>query len=504
VSCSVWGLLHDTIELTIKVKQATLKMKWLNRLLIYICCFLLCGYSIEAISKLEVLNPIVKDLKQLQRDGTRLSLVLQPLKGIEPLISFGADSIIPSASLAKLFTTYAALNILGPGFRFKTTAFINTKYLKGGVLDFPLIIKGYGDPFMVSERLWKFAEKIKGHGIVSLPKGIEIDQSYFSDYPNFVMKSKLNGKGSIEPYLAPLAPTSLNFNTITLGFYPDLEKLNSVRPSVIPDSVFYQVTGGVKKSHRKHLWHIERKHLKGKVEFHLDGHIKSKKDMFGYQSITQPTSYFGFTLLQMLKGMGVHSLEQVNEKKSREQVELQGFYTIDFDSHPLSDLVKSINTYSNNFMADMLVYALGTDPGSTQASYERGRKKILAWLKAQGMEIESTHFKVGSGLSQQNQVKGTTLIKLLNHAWKNTRVGPEFFASFSSPGGAGTLKEHDQLPEIRAKTGSLAHVSNLVGLMQGASGEPYFVVYLSSNPKRNLAQLMEKRDKLLLKLAKKL
>lgn len=423
----------------------------LKPIAIGVLCFLIIigGVDVEAKLQSSAFQPFVSKLKSLRRGSTRLSFLLQGVDDSEPLISFLSDEALPSASITKLFTTYGALNILGPDYRFKTIAYIDASKFKDGVLRAPLIVKGYGDPFLVSERLWMFAEKIKGYGIKHVADGIVVDQSYFSDYPEFPMKQIAVASGATDPYIASLAPTSVNFNAITLAVFPKLKNRTS-----------------------------------------------GNRETYSYQATAQPTEYFGRIFIQLLEGLGVKVTGGVSLREDPSSLEKKGYATIEFESLPLADLVKSANKYSNNFMTDMLVFGLGEN-GKGQASYRVGREKILFWLKNQGIHHAPEHFQVGSGLSHKNLVQASVIRDLFKHAWKNFQVGPEFFASLATTGGTvGTLKGRSGLPPMRAKTGSIASVSNLAGIMVGKSGQAYIVVSLGSDPSKEAYRIQQLQDNL--------
>lgn len=427
-------------------------------------------------------------------------------------MAVSAEESLPSASLAKLFTTYATLNVLGPDHVLSTIAYVDSNHLKNGVISAPLIIKGYGDPFMVSERLWMFAQKIKAFGIRSIQKGIVVDQGYFTDYPTFELKDQVANHGTVEPYLAGLSPTALNFNAITFGFFPSMEAKDKLYAALLPESDFFRLEEKFTPSSR-HEWHVAQKPprkgknpAKNSVTYVISGRIQKGRLSYGYKAVPDATSYFGYTLIRMLEGLGVSVEGGVIERSEKTALESGAYKKIEFDSLPMSDLVKSVNKYSNNFMADMLVFAMGSghEKGVPIASYAKGRARILSWLEGAGINHFPKSFAVGSGLSRNNLARASTLLSLLRHAWKNTSVGPELFSSLAISGADGTLKARKRLPPLRAKSGSLSGISNLAGIVQGKSGKSYFVVFMMSNPKHTLSDLQHQQDGFLYDLAAKL
>ena len=114
----------------------------------------------------------------------------------------GCNPLLIPASLVKLATALMAFSVLGKDFRFPTEFFLSDKG--------SLLIRGQGDPFLVSEEWQSISERISGHAEV--PKTLKVlifDESLFGDVSN------LPGQGrSLNPYDAPNGALVSNFNTI--------------------------------------------------------------------------------------------------------------------------------------------------------------------------------------------------------------------------------------------------------------------------------------------------
>ena len=73
------------------------------------------------------------------------------------------DGIVDVASVMKLFTTYAALDRLGPAWTWKTPVELGGPVVRG-VLRGPLVIHGQGDPTLVIERWWLLLKRVRELG----------------------------------------------------------------------------------------------------------------------------------------------------------------------------------------------------------------------------------------------------------------------------------------------------------------------------------------------------
>jgi len=92
------------------------------------------------------------------------SAVVQGVEGGTPLVSHQAAAAVNPASLMKLVTSFAALELLGPAFTFHTDV-LASGAIANGVLDGDLVIRGGGDPKLTYERLWQLAHQLRSKGL---------------------------------------------------------------------------------------------------------------------------------------------------------------------------------------------------------------------------------------------------------------------------------------------------------------------------------------------------
>ncbi|MGH8800790.1 MAG: D-alanyl-D-alanine carboxypeptidase/D-alanyl-D-alanine endopeptidase, partial [Casimicrobiaceae bacterium] len=107
-----------------------------------------------------------------------VSLVVQDTTAQRPLFTLNADRPRVPASVMKLVTTWSALNLLGPDFRWRTEAWLGGP-LEGGVLHGDLILKGYGDPAITVEQLQAFVATLRTNGLDAIDGELVLDRSYF-------------------------------------------------------------------------------------------------------------------------------------------------------------------------------------------------------------------------------------------------------------------------------------------------------------------------------------
>jgi len=162
--------------------------------------------------------------KALQAAGIPLQSVgvyVQEVDGTgQVLASSNAAMPFNPASTMKLVTTDAALELLGPTYRWKTQAYAAGSQV-GNVLQGDLIFKGNGDPKLVLENFWLFLRQIRAKGIRDIRGNIVLDRSAFDQ--NAYDPAEFDGD-PMKPYNVGPDALLLNYKTLTFQFVPDADK----------------------------------------------------------------------------------------------------------------------------------------------------------------------------------------------------------------------------------------------------------------------------------------
>ena len=117
-------------------------------------------------------------LKRAHIPLSGVAAYVQDVDGAKPLVAHNAAQAMNPASTMKLVTTYAALELLGPTYTWKTEAYAGGK-LQGGVLQGDLILKGYGDPKLTLENFWLLLRRLRALGLREIRGDLVLDRSYF-------------------------------------------------------------------------------------------------------------------------------------------------------------------------------------------------------------------------------------------------------------------------------------------------------------------------------------
>src|SRR4026209_145052 len=131
--------------------------------------FLALTHAVAALAELP--RPVLQALKTAGIPAASVGVVVQEVGGPRTTLAHEAQDSMNPASVMKLITTYAALELLGPAFRWKTEA-----YLDGN----NLILKGYGDPKLNYESFWMLLRNLRGRGLREIRGDVILDRSRFA------------------------------------------------------------------------------------------------------------------------------------------------------------------------------------------------------------------------------------------------------------------------------------------------------------------------------------
>jgi D-alanyl-D-alanine carboxypeptidase/D-alanyl-D-alanine-endopeptidase (penicillin-binding protein 4) len=122
--------------------------------------------------------PVEQALKRAHIPLSGVAAYVQDVDGGRPLVAHHAAQAMNPASTMKLVTTYAALELLGPSYTWKTEAYAAGNW-QGDVLQGDLILKGYGDPKLTLEDFWLLLRRLRALGLREIRGDLVLDRSYF-------------------------------------------------------------------------------------------------------------------------------------------------------------------------------------------------------------------------------------------------------------------------------------------------------------------------------------
>ncbi len=408
-----------------------------------------------------------------------LSIYVEDLASGEAVVSWQDRVPRNPGSTIKLLTTLVALDVLGPTYAWQTDVFALGP-VDDGKLDGDLLIRGNGDPFLVTERVWQLLRRIRQAGIVEIGGDLLIDDSYFqvADHDPAAFDHQ-----PLRAY--NVAPNALlmNFKVVRYWFEPNHDA-NNVRVWLDPKLANLQVDNlltlvpGRCRGYQRGIT-ISVNDTIDKTTFSGNFPDGCKRYAMDRSALDHNEFAYGlFTSLWRESG-GVFDGGWKNATAPGDTAPL-----IEFRSLPLAEVIARVNKHSNNVMARQLLYTLSAQVLGEPGTEAGGRKVVGDWLQQKGLEFSELAFDNGAGLSREARMTAADFGAMLRFAWQQPYM-PEYVSSLSLAGLDGTLTNRlDDGPlegMAHLKTGSLDHVAGVVGYLQARSGRRFAVVVLQNH-----------------------
>lgn len=401
-----------------------------------------------------------------------VSMYVAPVGGGVPRLAWQAQAAMNPASVMKLVTTYAALDLLGPAHVWSTDVYLDGP-ISQGTLHGNLYIRGEGDPQLGAERLWQLLSRLQGLGIHTIAGDIVADRSAFQTPPHDA--GAFDGE-ALRPYNAGPDALLVNYKTQILHFMPDsaagVARIHYEPPLTGiagPVTVPLAPPGTACGDWRGQL----RMDWSQPQQLHLAGQYPAS---CGAKAWPVAPSHAGDFALRAIAGMWHGMGGQVRGVVRQGQVPPGQTPAWSLTSPALAEIVRGINKYSNNVMTQQVLLTLGLQRQG-MGTFEAGRAAIAQWWSPRWGDAAALVVDNGAGLSREARITARSLGRMLESAWASS-VMPEFMASLPVAGLDGTLRRSRANASAHLKTGSLRDVNALAGYVLGRSGQRYVLVAL--------------------------
>lgn len=284
------------------------------------------------------------------------------------------------ASIIKLLTGLAAFDQLGESYQFKTEFFVDG--------DNHLYIKGYGDPFMVSEEIKAIMLSLKN-------SGIKIINDIYIDVSNYQLESITDGAGnSLNPYDVASTALAVNFNTINVVVAKD-GSVQSAEPQTPLLPIMTRL--GKPLPAGEHRINISRDPADSLL---LAGQL-----------------FRSFQHKAAIKGEG---------RIARRKAPASKPVLIHHSSRKLPELVAGLMRYSNNFIANQIFLQIGAHNFGYPATWQKGQQAMLNFIKKDPvLRSAAINLVEGSGLSRKNRLSGQAMLRVLELFKSHAHLLPE-------------------------------------------------------------------------------
>jgi len=417
-----------------------------------------------------------------------VAIVVQEATEPEPLFTHRPRAAMSPASVMKLVTTFAALDVLGRDYRWRTDAYLGGR-ISGGRLDGDLILKGGGDPKITLEQWDAFIASMRDRGLAEVDGDLVLDRSVFRLPPHD--PGAFDGEPLL-PYNVGPDALLVNFKAVRFHFAPNTAGDDV---SVTADPPLPQVAIG-------------------RTPVPVDGPCGDWRESVGAAWILQPSAAAASFQGRYPRECGerdwyVALLDHPNYvhgifrsafaatgasfggavREGRAPPGEFPFATL--LSPPLYEIVRDINKLSNNVMAQQLFLTLAVATAPPPATFEKAREAVLRWLAKRRIPMPGLVIENGSGLSRSERITAGGLARLLFVA-NASPVREEFASSLAVAAIDGTVQRRFQNGAVAGqallKTGSLEGVRALAGYVIDGGGRRWIVAAIVNHPNAANAQ----------------
>jgi serine-type D-Ala-D-Ala carboxypeptidase/endopeptidase (penicillin-binding protein 4) len=402
-------------------------------------------------------------------ERARVAIEIRDLDTGDVLLEHDNERALNPASNQKLITAIAAVELLGPDYRFETSVWRDGD---------ALVLRGEGDPDLHVGDLHRLAAELASQPeLLEGVRRIVIDDTAFDSQrlgPGF----RSDGDG--ESYIAPSGALALDYGTVEVtvapGSYGGPAQIH-VEPSGFAIEIHDRThTGAGRLQISTHAGEDNQTIVEvqgGIAGGHAPISIRRR--------VTDPGLVAGGCFAQLLAtAMGRDALP-VTRGKISSKAELLAHH----ESAPLLAVLSSALRFSNNFTAEQVLRTLAWRATGQPGSWEDGVAVLEQFANAVSPErADEQHFVNGSGLSLDGRLTPSFIVDVLALAGRASSPSQLLLASFAQAGGEGTLR--NRLPHagahVLAKTGTYAGASTLSGVIHDDQRRLGFSILINGAP----------------------
>lgn len=444
---------------------------------LFICLSLLSFFA-----HAELPTTVADALKSAGIPQNSVAIYVQAVDATSPIMEHNSTQGLNPASVMKLVTTYAGLDLLTPTYRWKTEVYRDGSVVND-VLDGNLIIKGYGDPSFKATDFWRMLMSLQQSGIKQIKGDLILDKSYFAKN---VGSRKTFDDETWRAYNAEPSAFLVNGRNTSFKFTASENNVNISQEFELPEVQIINkmaLSQGACGAWRNNLAYSV-KSLANRAIVTFSGTFSADcGEKYLELSVFDDEKYALYTFKKLWRELGGGFNGQL---KTQESMPFSAVKVIEQMSDPLGYVVRDINKWSNNLMARQLLLTIAAEKDGAPATEAKGIAAINAWLSGKNMNFNELVIENGSGLSSIERISAEHLGQMLVSAY-HSPVMPELMASLPILSKDGTvmgrLKDSQSNGRAHLKTGSLDGVSAIAGYVLDANNHRHVMVMLVSHAK---------------------
>ncbi len=419
------------------------------------------------------------------------------------IMEYNSEISLMPASVMKLITSSAALELLGPEYTFKTRiGYTGSLNKRTGKLTGNIIITGGGDPALGSKyfsdhykdflNMW--VAEIAKTGIKKIKGRIISDDSYYDFLP---VPAKWLWEDEGNYYGAGAYGLSVYDNTYEIHFKTLSDSTVPVIKAVTPSECTAELSNFLTASGTDDEGNVFAAPYS--TTGWLAGTIPvSREDFVLKASITDPPLLLAKILKEKLVASGIKVSGTPSTVRSEKKLITDKIVPITETVSPhLSEIIEVLNHESVNLYAEHLIKELGKkfkNSGSTAS----GAEVITEFLHKSGINTNGIFIEDGSGLSPLDAINTRDLVRLLVYMKNQGKYFSDYYSSLPDAGKNGTIINYFKDPlfisRLKAKSGSMTRVRSFAGYFTTLSGENMAFSIIINNyngPSKNIISAIE-------------
>lgn len=394
----------------------------------------------------------------------------------EAIMNINGGKSLKPASVLKLVTSAAAIELLGPYHTFTTTLGYTGELSKAGKISGDIIIKGGGDPVFASPNFpldygdfpYRWVDEMKTLGIKKISGRIITDDSYY-DYQPLPRGWIWEDVGNY--YGAGVYGASIFDNAYDIYFTTSASGTKPRITGILPEDFRFDLENYLISEGSTDNGYVFAAPYSNNGW--IDGTIPvNRTDFVLSASIPDPPMLFATIMDHEIREAGIDVQGKPTTVRIEKSQPVFNYTPIaEYISPMLYEIIEVLNHESVNLYAETFVKELGKKYFG-MGSARDGLKVINSFLDTLG--IKGMFLADGSGLSPVNSINSEGLARLLRHMKNNGRHFDYYLTSLPDAGKEGTLKNWFKDPVfdgcLKAKSGSMARVRSYAGYFTAASG----------------------------------
>ena len=404
-----------------------------------ISAFLIFASSAAAREPVRLPPPVRSALAAAGIPAASAALYVQEVGARTPALAHNAAVPMNPASTIKLVTTYAALELLGPAFTWKTEVYLGP--IRGDVLEGDLILRGTGDPKLKLENFWLLLRALRERGLREIRGDLVLDRGYFE--PAEHDPGKFDNEPVRPTTSGPTPCWSTSSRSVSIscrtrsasrsGSFPSRARRSSKSHASIA------LSDGPCNDWRADLRReFESNEASARASFGgtLSRRLRRERSGTSRCSRTRPmtaacSASSGRSWAGSFRGGVRDGTVPAGARRLLHRHE----------SQPLAEVVRDINKFSNNVMARQLFLTLAAERRARRRGRQARAESCASGSAARDSPRRELVLENGSGLSRNERISAEHARRRCCIAAWHSAVMPEFVSSLPVVVADGTMKQ---------------------------------------------------------------